>query len=211
MSRLRVTRPPRRRRAEARRSIAAIVDAAVRVLSQRPEASIEDIAQAAGVTRQTVYAHYPSRQALLNAAIDRVTEDAVAAMDTADLDQGAPAAALLRLVNAGWQTFERYPLLLRLSQADPQADQQRHQPVLARLERLVKRGQATGDFDPQLPPTWLASLPMTLGHAAGEQVAAGQMTSDEAATALKYSILRVFGIRLGDADEPPTEPRTDPG
>jgi AcrR family transcriptional regulator len=32
------------------------------VLSAQPEASVEDIARAAGVSRQTVYAHFPSRE-----------------------------------------------------------------------------------------------------------------------------------------------------
>lgn len=56
----------RRRRADAERSNAAILDAAAGVLAQRPQASIEEIAKAAGISRQTVYAHFPAREVLLS-------------------------------------------------------------------------------------------------------------------------------------------------
>ncbi|MGH3112703.1 MAG: TetR/AcrR family transcriptional regulator, partial [Gaiellaceae bacterium] len=80
--------PRRRRRADAERSIAAILDAAIEVLSERPAASVEEIAGAAGVARQTVYAHYPSREALLQAVVDRALAETVAAIDAAEPDEG---------------------------------------------------------------------------------------------------------------------------
>jgi AcrR family transcriptional regulator len=183
-----------RRRADAQRSITAILDAAVSVLNERPSASIEEVAAAAGVTRQTVYAHYPSREALISAAIDHVTNSALAAMDAAQPDHRPPAAELLRLAHAGWQTYQRYPRLLRMAPLDQHADIARHQPIRERLERLAKRGQATGDFDRRLPPAWLATVAMTLGHAAAEDIAAGRLPPDEATTALEHSILRLFGV-----------------
>lgn len=195
MSELR--RPQRRRprrRADAERSITAILDAAVHTLNERPTASIENVAEAAGVTRQTVYAHYFSREALLNAAIDHVSDTVIAAMDATQPDQGPPAAALLRMVNAGWQAYERYARLLHMSPVDPDAESARHEPVRERFERLVKRGQDTGDFDRHLSPTWLATVAMALGHAAAEDVTAGRMPADEAATTLEHTILRVFGV-----------------
>jgi AcrR family transcriptional regulator len=186
----------RRRRADAERSIAAILDAAVLVLGERPEASVEDVAAAAGVTRQTVYAHYSSREALLNAAIDRVTEEAVAALDAARLDEGPAVAALLRLLDASWRTFEHYPILLHAGSAPVggQESHDRHKPVLDRLERLVRRGQDAGEFDRRLSPTWLLAATIGLGHSAGGEVAAGRMTAEEATAALRHSILRVFGV-----------------
>lgn len=183
----------RRRRADAERSITAILDAAVDVLNERPGASIEDVAEAAGVTRQTVYAHYPTREALISAAIDHVATGAVAAMDAAALDDEPPTEALLRLAHIGWRTYERYPRLLQISPQDPDAERTRHDPVRERLERVIQRGQDTGEFDQQLSPTWLATVAMALGHAAGEDVAANRMPADQATTAIEHSILRVVG------------------
>ncbi len=192
---------PRRRRADAERSIAAILEAAARVLGERPEASIEDVARAAGVSRQTVYAHFPSRDALLGALLDRVTERVVAAIDAADLDAGPPAQALVRFLEIGWQALEGDPFLPRLP-TPPMSRQQaldRHEPVLDRLKALVTRGQRTGDFNRDLPASWLLSATVALGHAAGEEVRAGRMTAEDARDALRQSIRRLFG-----AHEPPT-------
>jgi AcrR family transcriptional regulator len=196
---------PRRRRADAERSRAAVLDAAVQLLNDRPDASIEAIAAAAGVTRQTVYAHYPSRDELLAAAVGRVTEEAVAAMDAADLDEGPAPAALLRLIDAGRRISERYPgLLLHVgsSPVSAEVEHERHAPVTDRLARVIRRGQETGEFDRRLSVDWLAAVTIGLGHAAGNEVAAGRMSGEQAAAALRTSLLRVFGA---------AEPAATPG
>lgn len=187
---------PRRRRADAERNIERIVEAAIRVLGVRPDATIGDIAKAAGVTRPTVYAHFSSREEVVAAAVDRVTEDAVAAMDAAELDTGPPVAALQRYLSVGWHTLERYPMLLRTAPLPevPELEEARHEPIRQRLERLVERGQESGDFDRTIPPSWLAAVTIALGHTTGEQVAAEAMTTEEAADVLAKSVLRLYGV-----------------
>ena len=107
------TAPPgRRRRADARRSIDAIVSAARTVLGERPDASMEDIAAAAGVTRQTVYAHFPSRDALIAALLHALGAETVAAIDAARLDTAPPADALRQFLDIGWELIRRNPHLL---------------------------------------------------------------------------------------------------
>src|ERR687891_1271959 len=144
--------PRRRRRADAERSIAVILDAAVEVLSERPAASVEEIARAAGLAGQTVYAHYPSREALLDAVMHRAVAQTGAAIEAAEPDRGSPAEALHRLVSASWQTLERYPLLLELrAPLTPEEEHALHRPILERLERLIERGRRAGEFDRRLP------------------------------------------------------------
>jgi AcrR family transcriptional regulator len=184
----------RRRRADAERSIAAIVDAAIEVLSERPAASMEEIAAAAGLARQTVYAHYPSREALLRAVVDRALAQTVAAIDAAEPDEGTPVEALDRLVSASWQTLERYPLLMDLrAPLTPAEEHALHGPILERLERLIRRGQRAGDFDRRLAPAWLLAAFLGLAHAAAQEVAAGRLSAEDASRTLRASVRRVFG------------------
>ena len=62
---------PRAQRADARRNIAAILDAATECLAHDPEMSIADIAAAAGVGRITLYGHFRTRADLVDAVLVR--------------------------------------------------------------------------------------------------------------------------------------------
>jgi AcrR family transcriptional regulator len=186
---------PRRRRADAERSVSAILEAAIGVLAERPDASMEQIAKAASVARQTVYAHYASREELLEAVRLRAVDETVAAIDSAGIDEGSPAEALERLVSASWRTLERYPLLMDLRGPITAAEEHAlHAPILERLERLVRRGRRAGDFDRRLPPSWLLASFLGLAHAAAQEVRAGRLSADEASRALRRTVARAFGV-----------------
>lgn len=184
---------PRRLRTDARRSIDAILDAARVALGERPDPKMEEIAAGAGVTRQTVYAHFPSRDALLAALGEAAAAEYAALLDAAGLDQAAPADALARFLDAGWRFLGRYPLLLdpcaarapRPGTGDP------HGAVPQRLERIIRRGQRGGDFDPALPAAWLAAAVLGLQRTAAAQVTAGKQTAEEAAAVCLESALRL--------------------
>ena len=61
---------PRRRRADAERSVAAILDAGLEALASDPDSSMSEIARRAGVVRATIYVHFPTRTALLDAVME---------------------------------------------------------------------------------------------------------------------------------------------
>jgi AcrR family transcriptional regulator len=186
----------RRRRSDAERSAAAVLDAAVEILGRHPDATVEQVATAAGVTRQTVYAHYPSRPLLVAAIVDRITAEAVDALDAA-ADSGTVLEAILNWLDVTWRLFDRYPLMRHpaVIEVAPEESDRQHTPVAARLEQLIRRGQAGGEFDGTLDAAWLVSATIALGHAAGGAVAAGRMTTAQAAQALRLSIQRIYGAR----------------
>lgn len=184
----------RRRRSDAERSIAAILDAAARILGRDPQASMEEIARAAGTSRQTIYAHFPSREALLSTLVDRVTAQVLTALEAADLEHVPPGEGLVRLIEIGWETVDAQPFLLQLP-AEPGGsaeDRARHEPVIGHLERLIRRGRRDGEFDRSLPVPWMVAAALALGHAAGEEVRAGRMSSAEARVVLQRSLSRLF-------------------
>jgi AcrR family transcriptional regulator len=184
--------PTRRRRSDARRSIEAIRTAARAVLGDRPDASMEDIATAAGVTRQTVYAHFASRDALIASLIEVAGSETVDAIDAARLDSLPPVDALRRYLDIGWQLIRRYPFLLVPALArTPPGNEATHLAGTAHLEQLIRRGQHTGDFDPALPADWLAAAVIGLGHTAADEVAAGRLTADKAYSVFSESALRL--------------------
>lgn len=180
----------------------AILDAAATVLGDQPDAGLATVAQAAGISRKTLYMHFPSRDALINALIDRATTRVVTALDAADLDTGPADAALVRLLETGWASLDTDPFLLHLSASavSPEQDRDRHAPIMERLHRVIERGRRAGDIAADLTTEWILAAVLSLGHAAGEEVRAGRMTSAEAVDALRISIPRL--VRPGAARVP---------
>ncbi|GAA3933876.1 TetR/AcrR family transcriptional regulator [Actinoplanes auranticolor] len=184
----------RKRRLDAERSRAAVLDAAIAVLGRQADASVEDIAAAAGVVRQTVYAHFPSRGALLAAVVEHLTAETTATLDTLDLDTMSEVDALRRWLEVSWSMVERYPVLLSpvMATAGPGADDvARHRSVTARLEALIRRGRMSGAFDTRLPEAWTVAAVVALGHAAGQEAGAGRMSPRDAGAAYRDSVLRL--------------------
>ncbi len=96
--------PPRPMRADAQRNYQRLIDAAVAVFAEHgaDDASLEEIARRAGVGIGTLYRHFPSRQALLE-AVYRDQVEAVRARADELLGYESPGAALaewLRVLSA---------------------------------------------------------------------------------------------------------------
>ncbi len=191
--------PARRRRADAQRSVDAIVEAARAVLVEQPDASVEEIAEVAGVSRQTVYAHFSSRDVLVSAVINAERAAHLAALVDARLDRAPPVDAVRGFLDISWRLVDHFPLLLDPALArtpDPDGEDP-HRPAAVVLERIIRRGQRTGVFDRTLPAGWLAAATFGLGHTAAELVAGGDLDVRRAATLLEASVLRLYGIGQG--------------
>lgn len=88
------TPAPRRQRADARRNRDAVLTAAQAAFAEHgPDASLDEIARGAGVGIGTVYRHFPTRQALLEAVFrDRL--DGLRAQGESLLASSSPGEAL---------------------------------------------------------------------------------------------------------------------
>jgi AcrR family transcriptional regulator len=189
----------RRRRADAERSIARILDAAVDVLGEDPDVSMSAIAKRAGVVRATIYVHFPTREALLEAVTDRAFGEVGAGIASAEPERGDPADALGRVVAATWQTLGRYHALIAINTGAQTHEElhHRHGPVLGKLLPLIERGQADGSFRTDVPAAWHLSMVMALIHAGSAELRAGRVPNDRAEAALVATVLgAVTGGRL---------------
>jgi AcrR family transcriptional regulator len=166
------------RRAVAERNAEAILEAALRVLAEEPDAGTARIAAEAGVGRATVYRHYPDREALeralrerAGAELRRVIAEAVAATDA------GIAAALESLVGGLLTLKARYAMLA--PPRDPAAARRRMEEINRPLREIVEAAQAHGELRADVPAQWILASLRGLILAAHDERAARRLTLEE--------------------------------
>jgi TetR/AcrR family transcriptional regulator, mexCD-oprJ operon repressor len=182
------------RRAVAERNVEAILDAAEGLLARNDQLSMSAVAADAGVSRQTLYFHFPDRERLLGAVVDRAVRRWVAATERVELHQGPAAEALARLVDVGWQEISRSSHVARAvsAQLDPNAVRAAHGAGVEMVRRLIRRGRRDGSFRTDVPAEWLVSAFFGLIHTARDDVDAGRLSPRAARRALLHTIPDLF-------------------
>jgi len=148
--------PPSRIDVERNRRM--LLDAAANALARNPDVSMLQVAQAAGLTRATLYRHFDSRAKLLEAMRTEALAQAAEVISEAHLDQGTALEALHRVIEAVASLSERFrPLLIEGTDLDPTFLHQRAE-VFAPLRDVVRRGQEAGLIRVDLPPQWIVTV-----------------------------------------------------
>ena len=182
---------PKRRRADADRSVAAILDAALEALASDPDSSMSEIARRAGVVRATIYVHFPTRETLLDAVMEYAVGQVAEATREAEPERGEPVEALARVLRATWRQLAQFHGLLALNTARLSAEElhRRHLPVLDQLEPLIERGQKRGAFRSDLPVSWLLAVTRSIVHTSSHEIRGGRLPDSEAEEVMISTIL----------------------
>jgi AcrR family transcriptional regulator len=181
-------------RAIAERNVEAILDAVEDLLERRAQASISAVAAQAGVSRVTVYAHFPTWEALLEAAVERAVRRTMTALEATHPDDGPPVQALERMLTAAWQHLARYGAMAQAvaEQLSPDALTRTHQAAHQTVGALLDRGRADGSFRTDLPAAWLVTACIALIHACAQEVRAGRIGERDAAPILTATVRDLF-------------------
>jgi AcrR family transcriptional regulator len=132
----------------------AILEAAAAVLAERGEqASMAEVAAAAGMARATVYRYFPNREALFEALGRLAVEQAGELLEAGRLQDVAVPEAFERAVRALVAVGDYLVVVSRENaRPDPAEFEQR---VAAPLRALIERAQALGEVRDDLPASWL--------------------------------------------------------
>lgn len=160
-------------------------------IGTRPNATMAELAGAAGMSRATLHRRFPSRELLLAAVAQEAAAAARRAVAVARPAEGSATEACTRLVAALVPLGGRYAFLLRegawLDELPEVA------AGIAELEgavaETVRRGRRAGEFRVDLPASFLARLVQTAVFTAWEAVAAGELGSAEAPAAAITALL----------------------
>jgi AcrR family transcriptional regulator len=188
---------PKRRRADAERSIASIIDAALEALAGDPDVSMAEIARRAGVVRATIYMHFPTRESLLDAVMEHAVAQVAEATRSAAPTEGEPEEALERVLGATWQKLSDFHALLAINSGrlSPKELHRRHEPVMSLFVPLIERGQEKGVFRRDLPVAWHLAMVRAIAHAASAEVEAGRIAEADVEPALLSTVLHALGPR----------------
>ena len=183
-----------RQQATADRNVAAILDATEELLARRGQASISAVAKHSGVSRVTVYAHFPTAEALLEAAVERAVGQTMSALQAANLDEGAPVEALERLLAAAWRHLARYSAMAQAvaERMTPETVARTHQAAYHTLGALLERGRAAGSFRSDLPVSWLVTTCIAVIHACAAEVREGRIAERDAVRILTTTVRDLF-------------------
>ena len=179
---------PQPKRADARRNEQRILDATAELIAADPAVSLERVAARADVSRATLYHHFAGRDALMDALTERSVAEVQSALEAARPQDGPAGEALERALVATWEAVGRYRGLVIVNQRLERSElRARLEPAIALLRSVIRRGQRSGEFDPELPADWLLGTVIDLIHAASRQVTAGAMDVPAAERALLRS------------------------
>ena len=169
---------PKRRRADAERSIAAITNAALEALASDPDASMAEIARRAGVVRATIYMHFPTREALLDAVMEQATGQVADAIRNAEPERGEPKEALQRVLLATWRQLSQFHNILQINinRLSVKELRRRHLPMTTQIVPLLERGQQEGVFRSDVSAEWLIAVVRAIVHVASTELQAGRLS-----------------------------------
>jgi AcrR family transcriptional regulator len=177
-------------RADAERTVQTILEAAERVLSRNPAASMEQIAEAAGVARTTVHRRFASREALVDAMTSWATRQFAAAVESQYSPAVPPLVALYQVTAGVLRVKIDWGFAMsRTHSADPEVARV-HADVQATCDQLFARARDAGLIRPDVDLTWARRVYYALIHEA-----AGSETddTDALATLLVDTLLRGVG------------------
>ena len=136
-----------------------ILDVALDVLGENPDAGMGDIAAAAGVVRRTVYGHFPSRLDLVQALTERAVTEMTAMLAEVNASAAEADATWVGFIARIWPVAHRYRVLLALRRGEyGEAIHGLLGPLDELLADLVKRGQDSDLFARHLPAGILSQV-----------------------------------------------------
>ncbi|RYE17667.1 MAG: TetR/AcrR family transcriptional regulator [Sphingobacteriales bacterium] len=178
-----------------------IIDAAITVFNTDPSATVEAVAEKAGITSRTLYRYFNDRAQLLSACKDTLAETCKAAMGTA-FASGSDALQQLELtLYAGIKCGTKYAFFDKLNQAIQQgttASASQHNEfgqIKQQWVALVIQLQDQGVITHDLTPAWIFKLFSGMINTTISAIASGDVALNDVERFAWISFSNSLGIK----------------
>jgi AcrR family transcriptional regulator len=169
----------------------------VTLLAQRPNATMQEVADASGLGRTTVYRHFPRRQDLIDALFEEVLREAAETVDEALASAGSARELLcdlgVRVIAIGdrYRFLDAHPDVRDRSLSGENAMDPANNPLELYLAEAQRRGEVRRD----LPVSWMLTTLRGLGVVAMVEVAAGRLSVEDAGKHVGETCASAFAPR----------------
>jgi AcrR family transcriptional regulator len=170
--------------------VRTILEAAERVYSVNPAASIEEVAAAAGVARTTVHRRFASREALLDALTEWAKEQFQAAIDAARPESTPPMIALYQVAANVLRVKGSWRFAMGRATPNLAAVARVHADAVTRCDDLFRRAKAAGLLREDVEPEWASRVYRAL---IDEDCQSGVTDADAQAATIVDTLLRGIG------------------
>jgi AcrR family transcriptional regulator len=184
-------------RADARRNHRTVLDTAITLLAERPQATMQEVADASGLGRTTVYRHFPRRQDLIDALFVEVLREARAAVAGVLRTPASAREVLCALGPKFIEIGDRYRFLDAHPELRERALTPREEEVREPLAEFLTRAQVRGELRADVPVTWMLTALRGLSVAAMVDVAAGRLEVADAGRLLGETLAEAFAAPSG--------------
>ena len=197
----RASRPPRAPRRDAAENRVAILDAAISELNHDPDASLETIASAAGLSRRSIYGHFSTRDELVAELNDRGIARVTAALAPI---RHTDARIALALVGARlWSEVEDVRVTAQLAIRGPRREivGKGLEPVRRGVLDLVRQGVEAGQLRTDIEPGTLARLIEGAALSVLDEAVRADISRDEGHRLVMLVALSTAGLSWREAAE----------
>ena len=175
-------------------TVQKIIEAALIVFAKNPLATLEHIAEAANISRATLFRHFPGKKALMRELSLEAHQRCMTVLspfvhsDSPPLDRMAKAIEALIPLGAAFHFLTYEPW-----HTDDETLEQDNKAYLSEWSLLLAQVQESGGIAKDLPLDWIVTTLDVLLYGAWESINKGEIAPKQAATLTLRTFLRGVG------------------
>ncbi len=177
-----------------------IIDAAIATFNDDPSASLETVAEGAGVTRRTLHRYFKDRTQLLDACKSEMQASCQAAMNAAYQGSSDPLRQLELMLYAGIDCGYKYAFLKKLHRRTRYEDAPEHaegiayDSIMGKWRALVVSLQKQETVSRQLTIPWIFALFDGMINSTIDALRSGDIARNDIKKFAWFSFSRSIGI-----------------
>jgi AcrR family transcriptional regulator len=167
------------RRSDAERNRRLVIDTGIELLASDPEISVQEVADASGIGRTTIYRHFPNRESLLEAVtaaiVAKVRGEVAAAVDDPDVE-----SAIRSLSGVSIDLAVRYGRLFATRDGVSRAYEAFKEDDTSPARRFLAAARDRGQVRADMPVDWMRSVIQAVTFTAIDEISSGSTSRGDA-------------------------------